>query len=250
MKKIFFVFCLFIFSNALIAQTFEYQFSGEYGKIYQVSENEFVYGILNDSTRQFNVYTLEHQLIKTFTMPQDTMYYGFLHLSKTLFNDDQKFELIYSWQDMNPYTSFGVRVVNEDGVVLFEAPGFWNVGLFNTQSGAKMVLSYPNGPNRVNVYSLLGTVLESEEPGNNSDSWVFPNPSASLVNITINVPNNEPDLILSIYTTEGKMVSQRNVDSGSKNIRIDISGLPTGIYLYRIHNDIFSTVSKKFIVTR
>jgi len=141
-------------------------------------------------------------------------------------------------------------VVNEDGVVLLDAPGFWGVGLFNTNSGAKMVLTYFNGSSKVNVYSLSGKVLESYDLGNNSDSHLFPNPSSDRVNISYDVPVNELGLVLSVYTIKGEIIDQRNVDSGSKNIQIDVSRLTAGIYFYRIYNDDFSTVTKKFIVTK
>ena len=43
-------------------QTFEYQFPGNEGKIFQVSENEYVYGIMEYSPKQFSIYSLDHSL--------------------------------------------------------------------------------------------------------------------------------------------------------------------------------------------
>lgn len=249
MKKLCTLVLYLVISHATFSQIFEYQFTGLYGRIYKVADNEYVYGILNDSIRQFDVYSLDHQLIKTIAMPAYDLYFGFLHLSKTLFNSDEKFELLYSYQNMNP-SGFGVRVVNEDGLVLFEALGFWGVYLYNTPVGAKMMLNYPSGPSKVNVYSLDGIVLESEELGYLSDSQIFPNPTDGHVNITFDAPYKESDLVLSIYSIKGILVDQWNLDSRMGHIQIDVSRLPTGTYFYRIHNNSFSTLAKKLIVKK
>jgi len=249
MKNLCILILFVVFSNTTFSQTFEYQFAGDGGRIYQVSANEFVYGIQNDSLRKFDVYTLDHQLITSIPLPPYDLYFGVMHLSKTLFNTDQKFELLYSYQNMNP-DGFGVRVVNEDDSVIFEAPDFWGVLLYNTQAGAKMILSYASGISKLNVYSLSGTVLETEEPGYNEESQIFPNPTDGLVNIVFDSPLKESNLVLSIYTVQGILVDQRNVVSGQRNISFDVSGLSSGTYLYRIHNKSFSTLTKKFIVEK
>lgn len=231
------------------SQTFEYQYSGYFGKIYQVAENEYLFGIYNDSVKKVHVYTLDHQLIKSFTMPSGELSYGIMHLSMTLFNNDPKLELLYSFQD-NQAGSFGVRVVNEDDVVLFDEPDFYGVSFFNTSDGAKMLLDGIVPPYKVNVYSLAGIVLEPEEISVNADSQVFPNPSNGHLNIEFDVPSTESDLILSVYTMQGILVDQWNVDNSLRNIQIDVSRLPSGIYLYRIHNFSYSTITKRFVIKK
>jgi hypothetical protein len=250
MKKSYSLFLLLLISNLAFSQTYEYAFTGDYGQIYQVSDNEFVYGIMDDSSNQFNVYTLDHLLIKSFILQQGDYSFNFLYLSKTLFNSDQKFELVYSWQNMNPYTSFGVRVINEDGNVLFEEPGYQRVSLFNTPAGAKMMLSWTWEGNLVKVYSLSGIVLETTELGSISMFNLFPNPATGHVNIAFNSPGNESGLALSVFTTIGEIVYRQKIEDGVREIQIDVSNLPVGVYLYKIHNDSFSTKTKKLIVAR
>jgi hypothetical protein len=231
-------------------QTFEYQYTGDYGAIYQVAENEYVYGILNSALRQFSIYSLDHALIKTIQLtPDSAQWFGDQYLSKTLFNGDSKFELVYSYQTSYPNSTEGVRLVDEDGNVLFFEPGAWGITLKNTDQGAKMILSYTSSE-IIKVYSLYGTVFKVDEKGLEYTSRLFPNPSSNKVKIDFNVPEYETNLVLSIYTIDGKLINQLNVSSKLNPLQLDVSNLNPGVYLYKIHNDTFSTTTSKFIVKR
>lgn len=247
MKKVILQTILFFILKVGFTQTFEYQFSGELGKIFQVSDNEYVYGIMERPPWQFSIYSLDHTLIKTIPLaPIDSGYsYTFYHLSKTLINDDQKYELIYNSQNN---TGFAVNVINDDGTLLFHEPGAWGVSLFNTDAGAKMILSYVDDQTFVKVYSLYGKVLKAEELNSFSETNLFPNPSFGKVEIEYSVPSGESDLTLTIYTLDTKFIRDYPISSNEKRIIIDVSGFRAGIYLYRIHNNHYSTGTKKFIV--
>jgi hypothetical protein len=247
MKKLFTSLLLLFTVQLTFTQTFEYQYTGDYGAIYQVAENEYVYGILNYTLRQFSIYSLDHTLIKTIQLTPDSIIgYQYVNLSKTLFNSDSKFELVYNYQANSTY---GVRVVDEDGNVLFFEPDAWGVTLKNTDQGAKMILSYVTRE-IIKVYSLYGTVFKVDEKNPDYISHLFPNPSSDKVKIDFNVPGNEPNLVLSIYTIDGKLINQLNISSKLTPLQLDVSTLDPGVYLYRIHNETFSTPTNKFIVKR
>ena len=250
MKTIFTLSLVLFTVQLAFTQTFEYQYTGDYGTIYQVAENEYVYGILNSPLQQFSIYSMDHTLIKTIQLTPDSVIgFQFLNLSKTLFNNDSKFELLYNYQTNNPNSRTGVKVVDEDANVLFYEPVDWAITLKNTDQGAKMILSY-EAQEIIKVYSLYGTMFNVDEKSFDHTSRLFPNPSSGKVKIDFNVPANEPNLVLSIYTIDGKLINQLNVSSKLTPLQLDVSTLNPGVYLYRIHNDSFSTTTSKFIVKR
>ena len=252
MKKIFTFLAMVLITINSFTQTFEYQYTGDFGQIYQVADNEFVYGILDDSLKQFKIYSLDHSLIKTiYLIPDSAIHFYILNLSKTLFNSDSKFELLYKYLYFTPSSAImGIKVLNEDGTILFTKYSDCDVYLFNTNQGSKMLLSPTGGEHIIDVYSLYGIVLESEEIRSKSDSRLFPNPSNDKVIINFNIPDNEKNLLLSIYTISGQFIKQINIESTDNSIQVNVSEFKPGVYLYRIHNDTFSTITNKFVVRR
>jgi hypothetical protein len=248
MKKYLIITLLFGCTTFSFTQTFECQYTGDHGQIYQISDNEYVYGILDENLKRFNVYSLDHNLLKMIPLtPDSASYFPTMHLSKTLFNDDSKFELLYDFQANN---TTGVKVVNEDGTELFSEPMAWDPLLCNTDQRAKMLLTYPYGPRIVKVFSLYGQVLKIDENGKSSDSHLFPNPSTGKINVEYDIPDGEHNLVLTVYSLNGSLIDQVNVSSFNKQIQYNASLLQPGIYLYRIHNNSFSTTTKKFVVKK
>ncbi len=249
MKKTWIFISLLFSAIFATSQTLEYQYTGDWGQIYQVAPNEFVYGILDDTLKQFKVYSLDHTLINTFILVPDTLtYVNIFNLSRTLFNNDSNLELCYDWANYSSYN--GVKIINDNGNVIFSKDWGWGVWLFNTSQGAKMLMTYYGWTinHQVDVYSLYGTVLESSEIGPNFSANLFPNPGSGNIQIDFSAPLNERNLVLSIYTMEGKLLNQQSIPLNSKSVTLNVSQYSPGIYLYKINNATFSTQTQRFMV--
>ena len=245
MKKIYVLIVLIFFTVQSYSQTFEYRYTGDEGCIFQVTENEFVYGIISTPLKEFYIFSLDHTLLKTIHLNDSLVQVIEYHLSKTLFNNDSKFELVYKWLS----SSYHVSVVNEDGTILLSKDNAIWYKLYNTDEGAKMLISYYPS-NYVDVYSLYGTILEKSEINSTSNSLPFPNPSNDYVNINYEIPRSERNLVLCIYNVNGQRVKEININSEEKYIKVNVSGWIPGVYNYKIYNNAFSTASKLFVVMK
>lgn len=251
MKNSLLVLTLLLIARVGFTQTLDGQFTGDWGTIFQVSENEYVYGVMDYTIRQFYVYSMDQSLLATIPMlPDSSDIYNTFHLSKTLFNNDSKYELIYSYSIFGSYSNFFVTVVNEDGEVLFNEPNVVEFHFMNTNQGTKMILSPPYNLRVVKVYSLSGTYFKVDEELTSFDSRLYPNPSAGKVKIEYDVPADELDLVFTIYSIDNKVIRELPVSSHEKQVSFDVAHLRNGIYLYRIHNSHFSTPTKKFVVEK
>jgi len=248
MKRLPLLLILLFVMKVMFAQTLEHQFNTDYCQIYQVSENEYVYGFIDYTTNLFNIYSLDYSLIETIDITPDSGFIaGVINLSRTLFNSDSKFEVLYSWSTIH---SFGIKIRNEDDTEIFSLDTGWGVFFFNTNQGSKMVVQLVEGQHKFNIYALYGTILNTDKTDLYSENIVYPNPSTDKINISAKIPENEDNLILSIFTTGGRLVDQINVSSKDKPIQIDVSKLQPGLYMYRIHNESFSTQTDKFIISK
>jgi hypothetical protein len=235
--------------NSSFSQTLEHQYIGDFGQIYQVGTNEFVYGIQDDTLKQFRIYALDHTLIKTINLFPDSSYSIIIYnVSKTLFNSDLKFEITYTWWTINNY--YGVKIINEDGITLLSQDWVWGVYFFNSNQGAKMILSNIKGEHEVDVYSLYGTVLHITENNDYTGSYIFPNPAANNIHINFTAPGDQNNLFLSVYSIDNRLIKEQKLSPNVNETQLDVSDLKSGIYIYKIHNSSYSTEANKFIVRK
>ena len=247
MKNIYPLLIMSLLTFSSVCQTFEHQFDEDFGRIYQVSESEYVYGIVDNTLKKLFVYSLDYNLIKTINLiPDSAINFTILNLSKTLFNADDKFEVCYCW-----WTSvYGLKVINEDGNISLSEDGSIGADFFNTNIGAKMIVSF-NYVNKLKVYSLYGTVLSTgNNISNNVNLKLFPNPASNEIIIDLASPINQQNLFLSIYSSDSRLIKNIRVLPDQKVISINVADLRSGIYFYNIHNNIYSTSITKFIVNR
>lgn len=62
---------------------------------------------------------------------------------------------------------------------------------------------------------------------------VFPNPANDILNFSLRSPNNKKGLLLSMYSIYGKLAYQKVLEDSNKG-DINVSGLPSGIYMLKI----------------
>lgn len=77
----------------------------------------------------------------------------------------------------------------------------------------------------------------------------FPNPAKNHVNFTYTIQNIN-NASLRIYNMTGEIIYQEPLMIGNNKLMVDISSLPTGIYMYAIYGNNRNLVSKKLIITK
>lgn len=93
------------------------------------------------------------------------------------------------------------------------------------------------------IFNMYPTT-EPEEGINGVESTVlgnpYPNPATQTVTLPFNT-NRVSDLL--IYSIDGKLVNSCRVNAGNGEVVVEVSGLPAGIYIYRLNDQ-----SGKFMV--
>lgn len=253
MKSIYLSVILSFISISSFSQTFEHQFDMSLGRIFQVSENEYIYAVVDNDQQELFIYSMDYNLLKIINLFHDslTYYFEILNVSKNLFNSDDNFEVCYTWWSSTSINSNGLIVSNDVGNNLLSEDSASGANFFNTNIGSKMVVSYLFGIKKVKVYNLYGTVLSSgKNLTANSAGEIYPNPASIKINIHLPTQNKEQNLVLSIYSSENKLVNNINVLPDQNVISINVENLSPGVYFYNIHNSSYSTPINKFIVNR
>jgi len=247
MKKLITLFVLsFMISKLLNAQILEHQYSGDAGSIYQVGTNEYVYGFYDISNKQFNLYSLNHTLIKTINiLPSSCTSFSIVNVSKTLFNNDSKYEITYVFSS----TTTGLKVINEDGNVLLNEDSCSAAYIRNTNLGTKMLIS--NFTSKIlKVYSLTGQVYGKISEFANDNIYInaFPNPSKSNITISYEIPNGYNNGDIVICNLNGVEMKRYKVDKNFTDILINTSDFASGTYLYKVITSKAESQTKKFII--
>jgi len=75
---------------------------------------------------------------------------------------------------------------------------------------------------------------------------VFPNPVKDVINLNINAQEQHSNAILMIANVTGKVVEQQQVDllSGANALNINVSDMPTGVYMVSIESETHQSVTK------
>ncbi len=105
-----------------------------------------------------------------------------------------------------------------------------------------ITMQYDNNGNRVSMfvhecgceYKSSGTsdIMNNEisQDDNNRELMLYPNPNDGIFNITMSDDNKNP-IAIHLYNINGVMVMNGNL---SDNKMIDISYMPSGVYLLKI----------------
>ena len=95
---------------------------------------------------------------------------------------------------------------------------------------------------------LIRPVFGKDAQLSKNDVWlapafsVYPNPAQNMLSIELNEIN---DGQLSVFNLQGQEVLNRNIMS--KQIQLDVSTLPNGMYLIRFENDNGEQMVKQFV---
>lgn len=215
------------------------------------------YYLMDWTNNQCKLYNMDHSIWKTINLsvPTGNYLYDIKFVSETLFNLDAKVELAYVYYSYDTalyYYSYVTKVINEDGNELSAIPGAEYSEVINsTSNGTKFlayVYDYSVSPYTVNtmVYSVPGQLVSygSDNSGLlEKPSPAFPNPCHSSVTIPYILPKGIVNGEILLIDSNGKTVRTYKVDEAFSELQMNTTGLPKGLYLYRIKagNQVCST---------
>jgi hypothetical protein len=117
----------------------------------------------------------------------------------------------------------------QDGqIILYTGKGQANVGVFTGSLTAALTFQ------GTIQYSCATSVEEELNTGTFS---VFPNPSNGILTLVTSDKGQGAEGIIEIYNSIGEKVTQCVILSGAKNLSIDLSSQPKGIYFVRLVNE-------------
>jgi len=126
---------------------------------------------------------------------------------------------------------FPAGIGTQDGANILTLAGAYSISL-NTQTGEYLF----------DIIENTTTVLTTKSVA------VFPNPTADILNISIEAEELEGDVIINIMDASGKVVRTYN-QFVADTFAIDVSDLNTGMYILQMSNDNY-TIGKKFSIAK
>jgi hypothetical protein len=195
-----------------------------------------------DELNQFSLYNLDGTLYKNINMPPkpDTsaFIWAVFYISKTLFdNDPSNIEYLvdYRYDSIpNNYSFRRIKIIREDGVILFDEMNGAFPLVFLTEEGTKLRLNYAyaNGSYYSGkIFSLPGTLPSADEEINQTQDYplnIYPNPNNGSFYVQFR-SNGGKEKIIDFYSPAGQLLD--TYKSTSDLLHINQPGLPDGLYL-------------------
>jgi|GEM_PF-2335709 len=153
-----------------------------------------------------------------------------------------------------------VTVISEDENLFYgytDLDGLLDLA-FNTGQDSGVVLTISkNGyiPYQAEIHTSIALDADDEEDDNNVPRihelyQNYPNPANPTTTIGFYLPEQD-DISLDIYNLLGQRIirlEERSLDAGYHETQIDLSGYPSGVYMYRLKASEFSEVRKMVLL--
>ena len=224
---------------------------------------------LADST--IVLYNLDHSIYKQMVVPagpQVTIWFIRERLWDTDSTDIEYMVTSSPSQTVTVYDELGNTLFFRDSVLAGGGSpnrangGGWDLNIFNTDSGAVMLLRTFGGDKE--VWKLPGYL--DCKPCGKPAGWnmtggqehrhtgkpgkLYPNPSLNSTTVHYDLPEGVTEGELKIYDLNGRPVKSYRVNDGFRTLLIDNSQLPAGTYLYQLETPDGPTGAKKMVVVK
>lgn len=139
-----------------------------------------------------------------------------------------------------------VESTPNNGSYTFSVPG----GLGTSTTARLMIKAIDNVFLNVNTSNFtINSTLGVDDVNKADNLTIYPNPSTGVFTIELN--SNAKNISYSVYSLEGKLISQNNVNhnGGKFSQKLNLSHLPSGTYLVQVNNG-SEKISKKLIVSK
>jgi hypothetical protein len=238
--------------------TLEHSYPTELGLSYLYpAQNEIIYYAHETTINQLRIYNSSHTLIKTINVPvSGNSYTAVYYPSKTLYDTDNDFEyIVYTGDNNGGVLGYNLYLYDESGIQLAHIPNATLNGIFNTPTGAKMMVRKMQSGSTTyaiigsEVYSLPGQLYYSEivtgvtENDNTFHTGMaYPNPANNTISIPYQFKTNGGNV--AIYSIDGKQVDYSVIDGTQGIYELNTSNIAPGVYQYNLSNG----VSGKFVI--
>ncbi|MBE0638867.1 MAG: T9SS type A sorting domain-containing protein [Bacteroidales bacterium] len=262
MKHVTFVIAFVISLNFAFGQiTFEemYDQSGTYTSLANSGDKFY---IMHVAAEQCRIYNIDHTPWKTIPLvvPNGQWLYDIRFVSENLFTTDNSLCLAYIYylyDEPGQYYTFTAKVVKEDGTVLLTIPGCQYIYVHTLSDGSTKMTAYSYDysitPYTVQtyVYHLPGqqTSFDVEENAVKYNALnAFPNPAFSFTTIPYELPENEQTGNILLLNGEGKTIRTIPVDHHAREVKIETTQYPRGIYFYHLQAGNWQSQARKLII--
>ena len=270
-----------IFKKALVCATFfvllvrsagfgqinlinTYSYSGTYTKL---EKDGYKFYLMDVAAGECRIYNTDFSLWKTvkLNIPANNWVTDIQFVSQNLFNSDDKVELLYVTYEYvetstSYYYKYVTRIAAENGQVLLDVPGgaYSEVRLSSDGESRLLVYvwDYSVFPYTVQtrIYTIPGILAGTGDlqanQGTNDSLIAFPNPAEGTVNVKIPgmVDFNETKLV--IMNSAGQVVLRQPVAGEVTGIDLEPTGLPSGIYYFKVEGPHYQTKPRKIVYSR
>ncbi len=244
----------------------------------QYSGYKYCTAKLNDT---ISLYNLDHTVFKKIplpSLPSGLQNVIVAYITETLFDTDSSdIEYLINYQDgLLGYGAWYTRVYDESGTLLFSADSsqLQNInaslpayrsnssGIYNTDSGAKMILirDAMDLTTITSVYNLPGllecTKCDGQRSTNtgitsggiNTDFKVFPNPSNGFSLVQYELPADAEQANLILFDVSGRELRRFAVDKSSARLMLPTAEFAQGTYFYALDIPGKGLTTKKVLI--
>lgn len=233
---------LFAISASLLTAQLTLEHTYTYsGSLMEVSEGEYKYYIMDVSGSQCRIFNEDHSLFKTISLAVPSGFYlsDIKFVSRNLFNSDDKIELLYIYsKTTSTYTSYGMKVVSEDGSELLSLDNGGYAEIKSGSDGPKLlayqyVWSTSFYEVSTKVYTIGGS-SKSTSAMMNYKAKIFPNPVEEILNIETGALQQFESVNATIIDSKGRQVLKKNIATIAGVEQINTRSLPKGNYILQL----------------
>jgi hypothetical protein len=250
MKKIVLALTLLTFTVTSRSQiALEYNYPASTG-LTELAISGYKYFQMDVVNSKCEIYNMDHSLWKTVSLdvPNGMYLYDIRFVSESLFNTDSKVELAYIYYSYDTtlyYYTYYCKVIDETGMELLSIPGCSFLDVRSVGAEGYKMLAYVYDYSIISwtvnthVYSLPGILPNSgvEVEGREGNRRPFPNPAASILTISYDLPDGTKAARLELMSASGQLVRDYSIDQNKHELLIPTSGLPSGTYIYQIRSN-------------
>jgi len=250
-----------LFANSQVVQEKSYEGSAAVAQLETEGYKFVVTDAINDKCVLYNT---DHSLWKFIDVPvpENNFIADISYVSQHLFNDDDDIEFLvvyakYITSGEFSYYEYTTSIVGESGdtILVVDGGGYAFIQEIDDDDAKLFVYVYDFSssslPVSTEVFDIPGHPMSIQE-GNNSEyksvGNPFPNPAGSYINIPYSLDESDETGLLIINDVSGKEVRRYQIGQKFDNIKVLTSGLPGGVYFYRVGGEHTKSVAKKFVV--
>lgn len=236
----------------------DYEYSGTYT---QLASSGYKFFIMDVTNKQCRVFNTDHTLWKTINLnvPSGHYLYDIRYVSENLFTNDNTLSLAYIYyfyDEINQYYTYTLKIINEDGTDLRTIAGAQYLNVVSLGEGGTKMLAYVYDYSLIFytittvIYDLPGQLVSSGSSDMNelSTQNAFPNPASDYTIIPYTLPENSNTGVLKLSDANGKLIKSFTVDQYFKDVRINTTQLPRGIYFYHLEAGNYRSEAGKIVV--